>query len=84
MSSSDFEAEKALHSDDVLSHIPKPLNTEKAEEDVPDNNGPVDDSTSEYPQGIRLTVIIVSLMLSTFLVALDNASRRKRYSDGGS
>ncbi len=74
MSSSDFEADKGSHSDDVLSQTQKPLDTEKPEKDVPDSNSPIDESMSQYPHGTRLLIIIVSLMLSTFLVALDNAS----------
>jgi hypothetical protein len=73
MATTDFEPEKASHSD-TLSQDSKPLDTERPEEDAKDV-GPVeafDENAGEYPHGARLAVIIVSLMLSTFLVALDN------------
>jgi hypothetical protein len=72
MASPDFgEHEKGSHSDE-LSQDSKPLDTEKAEEDA-GHVGPVV-PLDEYPHGARLAVIVVSLMLSTFLVALDNVS----------
>jgi hypothetical protein len=75
MASPDFEPEKGPHSDE-LSQDSKPLDTEKTEEDAGDVRPvePLDESTSEYPHGTRLAIIVVSLMLSTFLIALDNVS----------
>ena len=71
MTSPDFgEREKGQHSDE-LSQDSKPLDMEKAEDAT--DVGPVEPLV-EYPHGARLAVIVVSLMLSTFLVALDNVS----------
>lgn len=71
----DFEPEKGLQSD-THSQDSKPLDTEKAEEDTEDVRPvePLGEPTSGYPHGARLSIIIVSLMLSTFLVSLDNVS----------
>jgi hypothetical protein len=35
---------------------------------------PLDKTTTEYLQGLHLTIVIMSLMLSIFLVSLDNVS----------
>lgn len=63
------EPEKASHSDDASLYAPP--------HDLIDPNHhhhllPVE--YNDYPKGTRLIIIIISLMLSTFLVALDNAS----------
>jgi hypothetical protein len=75
MASPDYESERAPETDE-LSQDSKPLDAEKGEDDVGDIS-PIDaleDSTEEYPHGARLAIIVISLMLSTFLVALDNVS----------
>jgi hypothetical protein len=75
MTSSDFELEKGQNSDE-LSHDSQALGTENEERPAKDPNlvEIPNESESEYPHGIRLAIIVVSLMLSTFLVALDNVS----------
>lgn len=75
MVSSNVELETRPHSDE-LSQGSKPLDTEKTNEDARDLKPvePLNESTSEYPHGMRLAIIMVSLMLSVFLVALDNVS----------
>ncbi|KAF2815514.1 MFS general substrate transporter [Mytilinidion resinicola] len=70
MASPDFETEKGAHNDDLSQDL-KPLDTEKAEENARPVE-PLDAPTSEYPHGTRLAIIVLSLMLSTFLIALDN------------
>ncbi len=56
----------------------KPTDTEKAAGgNVPDLNSveALDETpTTEYPHGMRLVLIMISLMLSLFLVSLDNVS----------
>jgi hypothetical protein len=73
MASSVEGLDKERHSD-TLSDNSKPLDMEKATEDAP--NAAIskvpDGASSEYPHGTRLTIIVISLMLSTFLIALDN------------
>lgn len=75
MASPDSEHENGSQGDE-LSLDSKPLDTEKANEDFGDASPaePLEASASEYPHGSRLAIIVVSLMLSTFLVALDNVS----------
>lgn len=75
MASPDFEPEKGPDSD-KHSQDSKPLDTEKVEEYAGDVRPvePLDEPTSGYPHGTRLAIIIGSLMLSTFMIALDNVS----------
>lgn len=45
------------------------------EEDVStEKTSPVADVDDDYPHGARLAIIVLSLMLGMFLVALDNVS----------
>ncbi|KAJ9633889.1 hypothetical protein H2204_006675 [Knufia peltigerae] len=39
---------------------------------LPESSGPLDEATGDYYHGKRLAIVVVSLMLSTFLVSLDN------------
>jgi hypothetical protein len=75
MTNSDFELTKEQHRDE-LSQDSKPLETEKTKEPTKDLElvETPSEPTEEYPHGVRLAIIVVSLMLSTFLVALDNVS----------
>lgn len=41
---------------------------------LPESSGPLDEATGDYYHGKRLAIVVVSLMLSTFLVSLDNVS----------
>jgi hypothetical protein len=71
MASSDLqEAEKDSYSE--VSQHTKPLHNEKSKEDF--EHVESFEHVEDYPHGTRLAIIIVSLMLSTFLVALDNVS----------
>jgi hypothetical protein len=76
MTSSEFEFVKRPQGDE-LDQDTKALDKGKIEEDLEDPKPleTLNESTSEYPHGARLVIILVSLMLSTFLVALDNVSR---------
>jgi hypothetical protein len=73
MASSVEGLDKERHSD-ALSYDSKPLDMEKATEEAPNAAiiKTLDDALSKYPHGTRLTIIVISLMLSTFLIALDN------------
>lgn len=76
MGSPDVESEKVQHSDE-LSRVSNSPNVEKPKGEV-ENVRPVevpDESSTEYPSGMRLVITVVSLMLSTFLIALDNVSQ---------
>jgi hypothetical protein len=87
MASSDLDQEWKQHADNSSSEGSKPMDTEKAGdgEEVRNLNtvvggsvvDPVDETTpaTEYPHGTRLVLIMISLMLSIFLVSLDNVSR---------
>lgn len=75
MANSDLDPEWKQHADNPLKGS-KPMNTEKtADGNVPDLNS-VDalnePPTTEYPHGMRLVLIMISLMFSIFLVSLDN------------
>ncbi len=77
MASSDLDPGWKQHADNS-SEGSKPMDTEKgADGNVPDLN-PVEalnePPTTEYPHGMRLVLIMISLMLSIFLVSLDNVS----------
>lgn len=67
MVSSDLDPERKQHSDESSE-------TEKTEENVQDLGSveTLNDPTTEYPHGMRLVLIMISLMLSIFLVSLDN------------
>ncbi|KAF2100708.1 MFS general substrate transporter [Rhizodiscina lignyota] len=73
MADPDFELEKTLPGDNS-SQDSKPLDAEKQLQHTGDARAveALDEPTEEYPHGTRLTIIVVSLMLSTFLIALDN------------
>ncbi|KAF2501646.1 MFS general substrate transporter [Lophium mytilinum] len=73
MASHDFEPEKEKPSDEV-SQDSRPLSIEKTDEHARGASpvSPLQEPTSSYPQGTRLAIIVVSLMLSNFLIALDN------------
>lgn len=69
MASSDLDLEH-------FSERSRPTYTEK-DGNVPDLNSVEalnETLTTEYPHGMRLVLIMISLMLSIFLVSLDNAS----------
>lgn len=57
-----------------LSEIPKP--EEKVT--LPESSEPLDEAAGQYYRGKRLAIVVVSLMLSTFLVSLDNVSEYLR------
>ncbi|KAH8586190.1 major facilitator superfamily domain-containing protein [Bisporella sp. PMI_857] len=73
MVSSDLDPERKGHTDES-SEVSKPLDTEKADENVQDLNSveTLNEPKTEYPHGMRLVLIMISLMLSVFLVSLDN------------
>ena len=74
MASSDLDREWNRHADNS-SEGSRPTNTEKvADRNVPDLEALNESPTTEYPHGIRLVLIMISLMLSIFLVSLDNVS----------
>ena len=52
-----------------LSHLTEPENT--SEEDAPDIDPLERVATSDYPHALKLTFVVVALVLSIFLVALD-------------
>jgi hypothetical protein len=64
------EPEKDSYSE--ASRHRKLLDTEKSEENF--EHVESIERVEDYPHGTRLTIIVISLMLSTFLVALDNVS----------
>lgn len=70
MTSSSSDYEKEAHGDE-FSQDAKAQDIEKAGEHGAHDRESAGAST-EYPHGKRLAIIVVSLMLSTFLVALDN------------
>ncbi|RDW77848.1 putative efflux pump antibiotic resistance protein [Coleophoma crateriformis] len=77
MVSSDLDPEwkRQKRQADESSEGLKPLGTEKADENVQDLNSvetPNEPPGTEYPHGMRLTLIMISLMLTVFLVSLDN------------
>lgn len=69
MARSDLDPEKEIPSDGV-SQESKPLDIETKPAE------PENEATTEYPHGIRLFVIIISLMLAIFILALDNVRTR--------
>lgn len=73
MASSDSESQNGQQSE-KLSQGSNPLDTKKTKEIAKELQSvePINELTSQYPHGIRLAVIVVSLMLSMFLIALDN------------
>lgn len=77
MASSDLDPEWKQHADNS-SEGSKPMDTEKpADGNVPDLNSVEalnEPPTTEYPHGMRLVLVMISLMLSIFLVSLDNVS----------
>jgi hypothetical protein len=76
MVSSDLDPERKRDADES-SEGSKPLDTEKADENVQDLNSVEtlnEPPKTEYPHGMRLILIMISLMLSVFLVSLDNVS----------
>jgi hypothetical protein len=86
MTSSDLDQEWKQHADSSSSEGSKPMDTEKTGDEEVRNLStvvggsvvdPVDETTpaTEYPHGTRLVLIMISLMLSIFLVSLDNVSR---------
>lgn len=74
MTGSEFQdAEKDSHSYDEYSHNTAPppdpskiIHDLEIVETLPQSDG--------YPHGTRLVIVVISLMLSTFIVALDNVS----------
>lgn len=69
MTASDLDREWNRHADS--SDGSRTMDAEKAS----DGDAPLTETDpNEYPHGIRLVVIMISLMLSIFLVSLDNVS----------
>lgn len=76
MAAHPIEAEKHLPTEDSSQNsvpmaeisVPKEAATEI------DKPEAADEIVEDYPQGARLAVIVISLMLGMFLVALDNVS----------
>jgi hypothetical protein len=79
MANPKLEPENAPGSDepsqDSTSPVPPAEKTAKGLEDL-GSAEPLDETPSQYYHGRRLTMVMVSLLLSTFLVALDNVSGR--------
>lgn len=77
MASSDSNPGWQRHADNS-SEGSKPMDTEKAADGhVPGLNSVEafnERATTEFPHGMRLVLIMISLMLSIFLVSLDNVS----------
>lgn len=77
MASSDVNPEWGKHVEKSVEGS-KPMDIELAADgNVLDLNAveaPDESHTTEYPHGIRLVLIMISLMLSIFLVSLDNVS----------
>ena len=74
MAKEQSELEKQLNTDELSGHSVNQANSDTEEE-----NGefkvietPIAVTDDGYPRGFRLTAIVISLMLGTFLVALDN------------
>lgn len=77
MAIDDVETQKD-HDSSELSRNSEVVDGEKKEEDVNDLEkiDPLNEPESEYVHGGRLAFLMVSLMLCTFLIALDNVSDR--------
>lgn len=77
MASSDVNPEGKQHANSSPEGS-KPMDLEKAADgNVPDLNSVEalnEPPTAEYPHGMRLVLIMISLMLSIFLISLDNVS----------
>ncbi|CAM1507662.1 Fc.00g073030.m01.CDS01 [Cosmosporella sp. VM-42] len=75
MAGSDLDPEWKQHADNSAEGS-KPIDTENAaDRNVPDLNSVEalnELPTTQYPHGIRLILIMISLMISIFLVSLDN------------
>jgi len=67
-------AENPAHRSTLATTVPK--SKEDAAEAT--NDETESSSADEYPHGARLTAIVVSLLLSMFLVALDNVGYNHR------
>jgi MFS transporter, DHA2 family, glioxin efflux transporter len=76
MATTQSEPEKQLHTDELSGHSIKQANSDTEEDNVEFKTvEALIATTDDYPHGFRLTAIVISLMLGTFLVALDNVSR---------
>lgn len=78
MASTDYQQEKgSSHSTELSLH---PRTRAASPERTPDYNGMNNSTTTattadNYPHGLRLTAIVTTIVLATFLVALDNVSQ---------
>jgi hypothetical protein len=76
MASTQSKQEKSLPTDDLSGHSMKQANSDTEEDKVELKTTEASIAISDdYPHGFRLIAIVISLMLGTFLVALDNVSR---------
>jgi MFS transporter, DHA2 family, glioxin efflux transporter len=76
MAPTQSEHEKSLPTDELSGHSIKQANSDTEEDNVDLKIAEASIAISDdYPHGFRLTAIVISLMLGTFLVALDNVSR---------
>jgi hypothetical protein len=76
MATTRSQPEKQLPTNELSGHSIKQANSDTEEDNVELKT--IDASiaiSDDYPHGFRLTAIVISLMLGTFLVALDNVSR---------
>jgi hypothetical protein len=75
MATTQSEPEKQLHNDDLSGHSINQGNSDTEEDNVEFKAIEAPTAiTDDYPHGFRLAAIIISLILGTFLVALDNVS----------